>query len=246
MLRKIRTDRIARFRLTLLVITAVATVPFLGGLDFEDPEEAAQSREEMERGKCYNCDPPEIRDFDETAQEATLRTDDQSAGGFTQALLALSYFAGMVKSYVSGDPGSGYATTFMQSNPASASKADWFYNVLLAAPYDPAKDVGIALRKVDEPASPQKGEAQRCPQSVPNREGSFIEIDPEVRVAIMERFEICRTQYSMDWQECHYGLDPPFPPMIRMVKITVPDSTGCSPVEYDVCAEVGDVVMEEW
>ncbi len=226
---------------------AVVTVPFLGGLDFEDAEEAAQSREEMERGKCYNCDPPEIYDFDETAQEATLRTDDQSAGGFTQALLALSYFAGMVKSYVSGNPGSGYATTFMQSDSASAPKADWFYKVLLAEPYDPAMDVGIALRKVDEPASPQKGEEQLCPQSVPNIDGSFIGIGTEVRVAIMERFEICRTQYHMSWRECHYGLDPPFPPMIRLVKIDVPDPTGCLPsVQYDVCAEVGDVMMEEW
>ena len=224
-----------------LVLLMIGTIPFLGA--YESPDDGEGSR----GGRCYNCDPPEIYSLDQITRTARLRTGDQSGGGYSQAAVALSYFAGLVKSYTLGDPASGYATQFSQSDAttaAAAARADWFYDVLLAEPYDPAQDVGVALRKVDEPASPARGDQQDCPQDVPNAERSFIFIDTETKIEMMERFELCMLQYGLDWQECHYGPDHPYDPLIRIVQINVPQPTGCEPTaSYLVCAEVSDVTM---
>ena len=226
----------------LFIAAALAvTVAVLGSLALEGPEASAS-------GKCYNCDPPEISSIDQPTQEATLRTPDQSAGGYSLATVALSYFAGLVKGYLLGDPGSGTATVFTQSEPEppGPKRQDWLFAVPLDEPYMPDEDVGISLRKVDEPATPQKGDGKACPQQVPDAVGSFVEISPALKAQILDRFDLCRGQYGMSWRECHYGTQAPQEPMIRLARIDVPEQ-GDGREEgdrfdiYDVCVEVTDL-----
>ena len=194
--------------------------------------------------KCYNCDPPEIVGIAETSHKATLWTQDQGTGGFFQQVVDMSYFAGLVESYQIGDPASGTASSFNQSEAdLYATEPGWFFKVVLAATYQAGQDFGLSLRKVDEPANPSKGDEKACPLDVPDIRGAHIEIDPEVKTEIMTRFERCRNLYDKNWRKCHYGEQPgeqpPEEPLIKMVKYFAP--SGSSYIEYDVCAEVSDL-----
>jgi len=223
-----------------IAIAVVGTIFFLGGFALEAAEESSKDREEMELGKCLGCDPPEITEIDaSTPAEAILWTDIQSTPP-QQWEIAESYFAGLVESYQMGDPASGSATTFNQSVAQSSTLPGWFFKVLLAALYESEQDAGIALRRVDEAASPVKGDEKDCPHpQVADWLGSYISIDRDVQEHIMQRYEHCRMVHHVDWRECHYGQDPQEEPLIKLVQIHVIEMGGY--VQYDVCVEVSDV-----
>jgi len=236
MLLKTRMKQIVSSQWILIASLALAAIMLLGGY-------VPGILEAFMLDKCYNCDPPEIVGIAETSHEATLWTPNQGTGGFSQQVVDMSYFAGLVESYQVGDPASGTASTFNQSVADTATISDWYFLVALATTYQAGQDFGLSLRKVDEPANPSKGDEKACPLDVPDIRGAHIEIDPEVKTEIMTRFERCQNLYDKNWRKCHYqeqpGEQPPEEPLIKMVKYYVP--SGSEYILYDVCAEVSDL-----
>lgn len=244
MLRKNGTRGKLGLRLLPVVLILVGIITLLGGFDLKDEEKDDKDREETKLGKCVACDPPEIYDIFHTRKQVWiyLMTYEQVKSGSIQREVALSYFAGLVRDYELGYPASGYAIPLIQSDfiPVDDRRCWGFRShLVLDTPYTPGREVGIALRKVDEPASYQKEGDQDCPMDVPSTPGDEIEIDEWVKDDIMERFERCHSVHHMDWRECHYrpALSPPETPMIKPAHIYVEG------VHYDVCVEVSDVTI---